>query len=47
MHKNIMMCWLKLNTKITLNGTNNYHGKLSFHNKDNGLEQSMITTSDV
>ncbi len=46
MHKNIVMYWLKMDSKITLNGTNNYHGKLSFQNKDIGLEQRMIIAND-
>jgi hypothetical protein len=40
------MCWLKPNTKITLNGTKFCHGKLSLQNKDDDLKQGMIATSD-
>ncbi len=40
------MCSLKLDTKITLNGTKFHHGKFSFQSKDNDLEQGMIVASD-
>jgi hypothetical protein len=41
-----MIYWLKPNIKITLNGTKFCHGKLNLQNKDDALEQGMITASD-
>ncbi len=46
MQKKIVMCSLKLDTKIMLNGTEFHHSKFNLHNKDNGLEQGMIVAND-
>ncbi len=46
MQKKVVMCSLKLNTKIMLNGTEFHHGKLNIHSKNNGLEQGMIFAND-
>jgi hypothetical protein len=45
MQKKIVMCSLKLDTKIMLNGTEFHHNKFNLHNKDNGLEQGMIVAN--
>jgi hypothetical protein len=46
MQKKAIMCSLKLNTKITLNGTEFHHGKLSLQSRNDGLKQGMITAID-
>lgn len=46
MQKKVVMCSLKLNTKIMLNGTEFHNGKRNLHSKNDGLKQSMIVAND-